>query len=105
MDVLGRAERQRLRVQPLGVDLQQREIGRWVLADDRRLERLLVGELHSDRVGRGAVDHVVVGEDVAAGIDDEARAGGLAALRAAERVERVLGLLGDLERTKTTPGA
>jgi hypothetical protein len=56
----------------------------------------VVGELHRDRVLGGAVDHVVVREDVAAGVDDEARARRLALLRAAERVERVVGLLDDL---------
>ena len=73
LDVLGRAQRQRLEVQALGVDLQQREVGRRVRADDLGLDRLLVGELDRDRVLGRAVDDVVVGEDVAGGVDDEAR--------------------------------
>src|SRR5690348_5839541 len=55
------------------VDLDHRKVGLRVGADHFRLVRLAVGERHLDVVG--ALDHVVVGEDVAFGrVDDHARA-------------------------------
>ena len=60
-----------------GVDLDDREIGGLIDADDvRRTAQVLRvgigGELDVDLVG--LVDHVIVGDDVALGIDDEAGA-------------------------------
>ena len=72
------AERQRRELEAGRVDLQQREVGGLVLAEDLGVDALLVGEL--DRDLRGAVDHVGVGEDGAGLVDDEARARGLALL-------------------------
>ena len=46
------------------VDLQHRQVGVRIAADDVRIRDAPVGELHADRVGVG--DHVVVGDDVAA---------------------------------------
>src|SRR5688572_15004699 len=60
------------RRQPARVDLDHCDVGAAVGADHLGLELALVGEAHVDLVG--AVDHVRVGEDVAVGADDEARA-------------------------------
>src|SRR6266699_2240878 len=57
--------------QPGGVDLDQREIGASVRADDASLEFALVGQANGDLI-RG-VHYVRVGENVAVGTDDEAR--------------------------------
>ena len=54
------------------VDLEQREVGLLVGADDLGVELAVVGE--ADLHGLGVVDHVVVGDDVAVALDHEARA-------------------------------
>ena len=56
----------------VGLTLQHREIGLLIAADHLGLEPRAVGEDHVDLVGFG--DHVVVGDDDAGRIDDEARA-------------------------------
>ena len=61
--------------QVLQVDLQHREIGLGIAADDRRLRRAAVGELHLDLLA--ALDHVLVREDVAVLADDDAGREGL----------------------------
>jgi hypothetical protein len=59
-----------------GLDLQHRDVGAGVGADDFRLERAVVEQLHGD-VG-GVLDDVRVGDDVAVlCVDDHARAGAL----------------------------
>ena len=58
--------------QPVRLDLEQRDVGAAVGADHLRLELALVGQLHRDLVRR--LDDVRVGQDVAVGADDEARA-------------------------------
>ena len=55
------------------VDLEQRQIGLGVASDDPGGMRLSV--LQNDRYFFGIVDDVVLGDDVAVGIDDETRAG------------------------------
>src|SRR5262249_23994308 len=67
----------------IALDLDQRDVGLRVASRDLRLELLPVGQLHQDLVG--VLDDVVVGEDVAAGVDDEAGAEAL-------RLERPTGL-------------
>src|SRR4051794_26372115 len=91
---LGRAEAQRVQVQAVGVDLQQRDVAGDVLADDLRVDGLVVRELHGhlDR----AVDDMRVGEDVAVAVDDEAGAGRLALLLGRSHVEGRLRALDDL---------
>ena len=61
---------------PRAVDLEQRDVDRRVGADDLAAERAAVGQRDRDPVG--ALDDVVIREDVAVGIDDEAAARALA---------------------------
>src|SRR4051794_38525452 len=80
---LGRvAERERLQAAPhlAGIDLEDREVRRRVLADERRRDDLAVGaDAHLE--GARPFDYMVVGDDVAGRVVDEARAGrGLACL-------------------------
>src|SRR5690606_20063165 len=63
------------RRQPGRVDLQQRDVGLAVGAYHLRLELALVVQLDRDLFGR--LDDVRIGEHVAVGADDEARAEGL----------------------------
>src|SRR6267378_499845 len=58
--------------QPGGIDFDQREVGASVRADHARLEFALVGQANGDLIG--GIDHMRVGENVAVGADDEARA-------------------------------
>src|SRR5204862_103088 len=58
---------------PAGLDLDHRQVGALVAADDGGLELALVLEHHLD--GLGVLDDVVVGDDEAVGGDEEARAG------------------------------
>ena len=58
--------------QVAGVDLDQREVALLVGADDLGVELALVGEADLHRLG--VVDDVVVGDDEAVVVDDEARA-------------------------------
>ena len=83
--------RERERLQPALVDLQQREVGGRVLADDLGRVGLAVADLDLD--GAGALDDVGVGDDVAVAGDHEAGARRGAGLALAERA---VGLLGDL---------
>ena len=55
-----------------GVDLEQRDVGGRVAADEGRLQGVVVREAHLDR-GR-SVDDVVVGDDVPLLVEHEARA-------------------------------
>ena len=91
--------------QPVGVDAQHGEVVGGVLADDLRFDRLAFFEADGDldRV----LDHVVVGEDRAVGVDHDARAGrrALALGFAAEQVERRFGFCTIVEVTNATPGA
>src|SRR5690606_15261306 len=57
------------------LDLQNGEVGALVAADHGRLQLALVLEDDGDLLG--VLDHVVVGDDVAVGADEEARARGL----------------------------
>ena len=68
--------------------LQQREVARLVGADHLRGQRAVVGQLDLDVVR--AVDDVVVGQDVAVGRDDDARAE-RALLRRALHARRLAG--------------
>ncbi len=61
--------------QSRGLDLEQGDVGALVGADDLGLEFALVGQLHRDFAG--IVDDVGVGQHVAVGGQDEARAGRL----------------------------
>jgi hypothetical protein len=84
----GVAEGQRVQRIRRRVDLEQGEVGGRVGADLLGGVGLrAVAELHVDLVG--ARDNVVVGEDVAVGVDHEPRAGGgSTALRLSEETER-----------------
>ena len=53
-----------------GVDLQNGDVGLGIGADDLGLELALVAERDGDLVG--AVDHVIIGEQVAVGTHDHA---------------------------------
>ncbi len=90
------AERQRLEVEALGVDLEQRDVRVAVEADDLGLDLVVVGKLDVDllglveRPGRragglGVGDDVGVGDDLAVVGDHEARALSLAATAAEDR--------------------
>ncbi len=78
------AELQRRQRARLGLDLEHRDVGARVAADDRRGQPLVVGE--ADVHARGALDDVVVRDDVTGLVDHEAGAERLLglALRAAE---------------------
>ena len=54
------------------LDAQHREIGARVLEDEVRIELALVGERDLDLVG--VLDDVIVGDDEAGGVDDDAGA-------------------------------
>ncbi len=75
------------------LDLEQGEVGRRIAADDARRIFLAVGQDDRDAVDRsgaaGALDEMVVGDDIAVGRNDEARS--------SEPVSRVggLGVAGD----------
>ena len=59
-----------------GLDLEHRDVGAGIGADDFRLQRAVVEQLHGDV--RGVLDDVRVGDDVAVlRVDDHARAGAL----------------------------
>jgi hypothetical protein len=69
----GRIAQRRHRQAGLAVDLDQRDVGVGIGADGAGAKRPPVRELDDDALG--AVDDVVVGEDAAVGVDDEAAAG------------------------------
>ena len=73
--------------QPARLDLQERQVGPLVDADDLRLELALVRH-HDRHLRAGVADDVVVGEDVAVVRDDDA---GAEALRDAVARRRHLG--------------
>ena len=86
-----RVAERRHRQPGLAVDLDQRDVGVRVGADQPRAQRAAVGQLHGDPLG--AIDDVVVGEDAAVGVDDEAAAGAAArrvALARAAEIERAV---------------
>jgi hypothetical protein len=60
-----------------GADLEHGEVGMRIVTDDGRRSRATVGQRHLDR-GR-APRHMVVGDEIAVGGDDEARSRSLAA--------------------------
>src|SRR4051794_38269845 len=98
-----RAERQRVELARLGVDLEDREVGRLVAAQDRGVDDVAVGELDGDL--RRARYDVGVREDRALAVDDEPRARRLAALLLGEaEVERRLRLLDDLRADEDDTG-
>jgi hypothetical protein len=68
----------------MGVDLQDGDVGRRVSADDPSLDPVFPGEVDEDLVG--ALDHVIVRDDVAVLVQHEARPERLRALLAEERV-------------------
>ena len=68
-DRIGVAERDRFQV--AGVDLEQREVARLVGADHLGAQRAAVGQIDFDFIG--AVDDVIVRQDVAVGRHDDAR--------------------------------
>src|SRR5439155_1137519 len=78
----------------LGGDLLHGEIRRRIAADDSRLQAVTAREVDLDLLG--ALDDVVVRDDVAGLVDDEARAEGLLHLRSEERVRLDHGGRGDL---------
>src|SRR6185436_2309003 len=61
LDRARRAERERRQLVRAPLDLEQRQVGGLVAAEDRRVDDVLVGELHGDL--RGAGDDVRVRED------------------------------------------
>ena len=69
---VGIAERRR-RKRLRALHLDQRDVGVRIRSDDMRAQRAAVGQLHGDPIG--ALDHVVVREDVPVGLDDHAAAG------------------------------
>ena len=56
----------------LRVDLDQRDVGVGIDAEHARLQAAAVGKLHHDPLG--VLDHVVVRQDLAVALDDEAAA-------------------------------
>ena len=89
----GAAELERVEVEPVGLDPQQRQVGVRILADGERRDGVVVGERDLDP--RRALDDVGVGEDQALVVEHEARAGRLRAAGRPEDVERrLLGLDG-----------
>ena len=73
LEVRGRADRDRRRQRPRVVHAQHREVVVGRGADDPRRQHLAGCESHGQRAG--ALDDVVVGDDVAGGVPDEARPG------------------------------
>ena len=70
---------------PVAVDLQQREIGPRIDADDLRLDVAMIADRHR-HLRHVVADHVVVGDDVAVGRDDDARAEALLGAAAPEHL-------------------
>ena len=108
------AEPQRVQVEPVRLDLDQGDVGEGVEADDLRRDHVAVGELDVDRfrllalavAGRRVFgDDVGVGDDPAAGVEDEARALGGARLEdRANRDHARCRLLVDLGRVEAVGG-
>ena len=76
-EVLRRAELERVQRRRAGVDLQHGDVARRIGADQRGLGLVAVREADGD--GARALDDVRVRDDVAVGVEHEARALGLAA--------------------------
>ena len=89
------AERQRMQLRRVDVDLDHRDVGRVVGTDERRLRRLAGLEADLDR-GR-PVDDVGVRDDVALRVDDEAGAFGLRLAAAGVGAGRVALIDGDVD--------
>jgi hypothetical protein len=70
---LRRLAERRDRQAALAVHLDQGDVGVRIGADDAGAQRAAVGQFDDDPFG--AVDDVVVGQDAAVGVDDEAAAG------------------------------
>ncbi len=98
LDVGAVAERQRLELGVVGIDLEHRDVGRGVGADHLGVDEVAV-LLEADLDVLGVADDVRVGDDRALLVDDEAGAGRLAAAlgRAEGRVAGAGLLLGDHE--------
>src|SRR5262249_2552597 len=90
LDVRGVVERKRVKILAAGINLEQREVARRILADNLRAHGGLVAELDRD-VAR-ALDDVVVGEDVPVLVDHEPGAGRGPLRGAAERRRLLLDL-------------
>ncbi len=73
LQVLGLAELEHRQV--LAVDFQQRHVGARIGTDQLGLELAAIGQAHQNLVGIG--NHMVIGQDVAVGRNDETRAQGL----------------------------
>ena len=111
LEVVGVAELERLQVEPVGIDLEQGDVGERVEADDLGRDLVAVGELDVDLLGlvdrrrrrspRRVGDDVGVGDDLAVVVDDEARA---LAGRAAAAEQRRRRSPPKTERIVTTPG-
>ncbi|PRD36405.1 UNVERIFIED_CONTAM: hypothetical protein NCL1_08904 [Trichonephila clavipes] len=95
-----------------GGDLDQRDVGARVGADDLGLDLAAVAEAHGDLVG--LVDDMVVGQHIAVAADDETGAEGLPGagllrlrLEAVEATQQLLDVVagGDLRRTALGRGA
>ena len=80
---VGVAELERRQPTRARLDAEDGEVGRGIAADELRRQRVLVREADLDRVG--ALDHVVVRDDVAGLVDDEAGAERLLRARGRER--------------------
>ncbi len=90
---------------PCMSDAQHRQVVVLVDGDDSGAADGRVLELDGDPLGAiGAVDDVVVGEDVAETVDEEAGAGGGLALAGVEEVERAVHLLDELGADEHDPG-
>ena len=83
--VVGVTELQRRQAAGTRLDPEDGDVGGGICADDLRLQRVLIREADLDLVG--ALDHVVVRDDVAGLVDHEARAERLLWLTAASRSE------------------
>ena len=93
---------ERHRAQPGGLHLQHRQVARRVVANDRRGQHAAIRQLHFDAIG--AVHHMVVGQDVAVGVDDDAGAKPFLARRAHAAAEAALVELAAEELTETGIG-
>ncbi len=88
------AQLQRVQLEAVRLDLEQGDVGEGVEADDLGRHHVAVGELDVDLLGglagaAGVVgDDVGVGDDAAAGVEDEARALGGAPSVAEDRPDR-----------------
>ena len=89
--------RKRCRRQVFGVDLDDGEVRDLIRADDLALEATAIGQRDDELLG--AVDDVVVRDDVAVTLEDDARADALRLDRVVEPVARD-GLVGDADDSR-----